>query len=141
MIVKTDHQQKTLDQTKLVAFKYMLLGIATLPIAAYWFGFVASNLWKWFIVPLGVMAITPVHAFGIAILILMVHATNRIRTQVRLEKLTTMMLAGTGLEEEVDMQIAVAQEKINEAVTSIVIPFASPLVAYIAGFICQQYMR
>jgi hypothetical protein len=52
-----------------------------------------------------------------------------------------MILAGTGLEDEVDMQIAVAQEKINEAVISIIASFASPLIAYIAGLICLQYMR
>jgi hypothetical protein len=47
----------------MTAFVLMLVGMA---ISIFWGGYVASVLWGWFIVPLGVTAISYAHAVGIA---------------------------------------------------------------------------
>lgn len=39
--------------------------VATFALYIFWGGFVAATLWGWFVVPLGVMAITYWHAVGL----------------------------------------------------------------------------
>ena len=39
--------------------------LATIVVTVFWGGYVASTLWNWFIVPLGVPAINYLHAVGI----------------------------------------------------------------------------
>lgn len=48
---------------------FFLLLIAGTSIGIFWGGYVASTLWAWFLVPLGVKAITYWHAAGISALL------------------------------------------------------------------------
>lgn len=50
------------------ALSALFLGLAlTLPFAA-WSGFAVSHLWKWFVVPLGLPAISIFHAAGLTLI-------------------------------------------------------------------------
>lgn len=43
--------------------------LVSIGLSVFWGGYVASTLWNWFIVPLGVPAITYLHAVGISTVI------------------------------------------------------------------------
>lgn len=46
-----------------------LLAVATILVNIFWGGHVSATLWGWFVVPLGVKAITYWHAMGMATVI------------------------------------------------------------------------
>ena len=49
-------------------FGQSLLGLATLPLALMLRGLVISVVWEWFVVPLGVVPLSPPHALGLVML-------------------------------------------------------------------------
>lgn len=51
------------------AFAHILLGLLVLPITSIFTGFTLSILWGWFVVPLGVMALSIPQSLGISITI------------------------------------------------------------------------
>ena len=57
-------------------YKYIWVDIIFGMTAMLLTGFTIMNLWSWFIVPLGVISISFMHALGIDILITLIVATN-----------------------------------------------------------------
>ena len=111
-----DADKPTLGQKLLLAlFAVALVGIFVVPLTAYGIlvtGFVATKLWSWFLVPLGLPSIGILHAAGIATLVRLFTAENPFAAQDSAERVPE-------------------DKKMSRTITLILIPWATLLIGYI----------
>ncbi len=132
-------------EVRAAMFWWTVICLISFPISIYWLGFVFSALWAWFIVPLGVVAITPWHAVGITLLMLLPKSSQVAEINLRISELKSMLLDEVSSDAEADdteleKVLLLGQQKISECYILTVSAFVAPLVAYAIGFICHRGM-